>query len=194
LNIIILWRRDRLSVVVSFAERLARFRVPLGWALGVSLLVLARPTPALLAIGTAVSALGESMRLWASGHLEKNRNLTRSGPYAWTRNPLYLGSFVVGLGFCIASGRPAFVALLGLFFLLVYLPVMRREAERLEESYREEYRSYSSRVPLFLPGLRGPEPNDGVRFSWARVRENREHQAIAGLVLVAAILAVKLAV
>ena len=186
--------RDRLSVVVTVSERLARFRVPLGWALGISLLVFARPTPALLALGAAVSALGESMRLWASGHLEKNRTLTTSGPYAWTRNPLYLGSFVVGVGFCIASGRPAFLVLLLVLFLGVYLPVMRREAERLEASFSDEYRSYSSRVPLFLPGLRGPEPHGGARFSWARVLQNREHQAIAGLLLVVAILAGKLAV
>jgi protein-S-isoprenylcysteine O-methyltransferase Ste14 len=151
-----------------------------------------------LLLGIGVAVTGESIRLWASGHLQKNRTLTTSGPYAWTRNPLYLGSLFVGVGFCVASARPAFLAVLLALFAGVYFPVMKREASRLEASHPDGYRAYSDRVPLFLPAFRAfrePVAEDGGgRFSWARVVENREHQTLAGLVLVVAILAGKLAI
>lgn len=174
------------------ARWLARLRVPLGWILGLGALSLARPTPKLLLAGAGIALLGEGVRLWASGHLEKNRRLTTTGPYAWTRNPLYLGSLFVGLGFGIATGRiPLMVALVALF-LLVYVPVMKREALGLREAYPAEYAAYASRVPLFLPRppLGSGTPEAG--FAWNRVLQNREHVTVLGLLVVVGMLGLKL--
>lgn len=181
---------DFAAVVDS--RRLARLRVPLGWALGVAALVFARPTPALLALGAALAFAGEALRLWASGHLEKNRKLTTTGPYAWTRNPLYLGSLVVGVGFSVAAGRVALVVLLVILFGAVYIPVMKREALRLRESFGADYTLYASRVPLFLPRPPGDSERISAVFAWDRVLENREHVTVLGLLAVVSVLGVKL--
>src|SRR3982751_6758022 len=89
-----------------------RWRVPLGFVCGALFIFFARPTPKALVAGASVSILGLAIRAWAAGHIRKNAQLATSGPYAFTRNPLYLGSFLLGLGFTIASGR----LLLGLLF------------------------------------------------------------------------------
>jgi protein-S-isoprenylcysteine O-methyltransferase Ste14 len=169
------------------AEALARWRVPAGWALGLLAIWLAEPKALYLLSGVLIAVAGESLRLWASGYLEKDRALATEGPYAWTRNPLYLGSLLVGLGFTLATGRPLFVLVLAALFAVIYLPVMKREAARLEAAFPGVYSSYASRVPLLFP--RWPrEPGGGKAFSWAQVWRNREPRTVAGLVLVAAIL------
>ena len=179
---------------VSGAGEIARWRVPLGWGLGLFALYLAEPTAIHLALGIALAAAGEAIRLWASGHLEKNERLTMTGPYAWTRNPLYLGSFLLGLGFCIASRGWLFVPVLLALFLFVYHPVMKREASRLGQVYPEAYESYAARVPLFVPGRPGKETarEPGGGFSWERVTKNREHVTLLGLAIVVAVLVAKL--
>lgn len=179
---------------MDVSARLTRWRVPLGWLLGLAALYLARPTAGYLLAGVVVALLGEALRLWASGYLEKNRRLATGGPYAWTRNPLYLGSLLVGLGFCLATGRPALVVVLAVLFVAVYLPVMKREAARLGESFRDEYAGYAARVPLFLPRwtVGATAGGEGSEFSWARVRDNREHWTVLGLLLVVSMLGGKL--
>lgn len=162
---------------------LARVRVPLGWALGILALAIAEPSPELYAAGLGLAALGEGWRLWAAGHLEKNRVLTTSGPYAHTRNPLYLGSLFVGLGFALATGRLVLVLVpLGLF-ALVYVPVMKREARRLADAFPETYAAYADSVPLFLPRARA-RAEGRESFRWERVKRNREHVTVLGLVAV----------
>lgn len=176
------------------AEQLARARVPTGWVLGLTALYFARPSAELFALGIAVAAVGEALRLWAAGHLEKNERLATNGPYARTRNPLYFGSLWVGVGFVLATGRPELAVLLGLLFFVIYLPVMRREAARLREAFPDTYPSYEAAVPLFLPRLQARRASNGdSRFSWSRVRRNREHVTVLGVVAVAAILAARLA-
>ena len=105
-----------------------RWRVPLGFLCGAAFIFFARPTPRALLIGASVSLLGLAVRAWAAGHIRKNAQLATSGPYAFTRNPLYLGSFLLGLGFTIASGRVVLGLLFAALFLGIYLPVMRVEA------------------------------------------------------------------
>jgi protein-S-isoprenylcysteine O-methyltransferase Ste14 len=175
---------------VAASEDLARWRVPLGWGLGLLALYLAEPEPVHLAVGVFVAAVGEALRLWASGHLEKNERLTTTGPYGWTRNPLYLGSFFLGLGFCIAARAWLFLPVLLALFVFVYQPVMRREASRLASAYPEAYPSYAASVPLFVPGR--PVAGSGGRFSWERVTRNREHITLLGLAIVVAVLLWKL--
>jgi protein-S-isoprenylcysteine O-methyltransferase Ste14 len=169
------------------AESLARWRVPAGWALGLLAIWLAEPKAPYLISGVVIAVAGECLRLWAAGYLEKDRALATEGPYAWTRNPLYLGSLLVGLGFTLATGRPLFLLVLAALFAVIYLPVMKREAARLEAAFPEAYSGYAGRVPLLFP--RWPrEPGAGKEFSWAQVWKNREPRTVAGLVLVAAIL------
>ena len=129
--------------------------------------------------------------MWAAGHLVKDEALTRSGPYRWTRNPLYLGSLFVGLGFALAAGRPVLIVAVGLLFVLIYVPVMKREARRLGERYFEDYADFAARVPLFWPRPPGGEKDAGG-FAWSRVLRNREHWTFGGLVLVAIALGAKL--
>ncbi|MBZ5542197.1 MAG: isoprenylcysteine carboxylmethyltransferase family protein [Acidobacteriia bacterium] len=163
----------------GYAAWAARWRVPLGFALGIAYLVFARPTPKLLATGALVALAGLILRGYAAGCLEKNRALATRGPYAYTRNPLYLGSLIMGIGFAVAGGSwilgLAFLAL----FLLVYWPVMRREEQFLRKEFGEAYGKYASGVPFFFPSWRrAPERREG--FYWRLYRKNREYQAAAG--------------
>src|SRR6266571_3677608 len=127
-----------------------RWRVPLGFLSAGLFVLLARPRPLTLAIGAAISILGLIFRAWAAGHIRKNDALAVSGPYAYTRNPLYLGSFLLGLGFTIASARWPLALLFIALFLGIYFPVMSVEASTLEELFGESYRRYARDVPLFV--------------------------------------------
>lgn len=179
-------------------EALSRWRVPLGWAAGLTALYLASPSAPLYAAGLAIAAFGEAVRIWAAGHLHKNTRLTMSGPYAWTRNPLYFGSAWIGLGFALATGRLALVAVVVLLFVAVYVPVMKREAARLAEAFPAAYRAYADRTPHFWPRPRKvwprpPKAGENERgFSTERLLANREHLTVAGWLAVAGIIGWKL--
>jgi len=176
--------------VLISPERLVRWRVPLGWVFGLTALYLAKPSPVGFAVGIGVAGIGECIRLWASSHLVKNETLATDGPYAWTRNPLYFGSLWLGLGFALATGRWFLIAVVGALFVLVYLPVMRREALRLSQAFPGAYAGYRDSVPLFWPRFpSGKSPGSG---SWGRVVSNREHWTVLGYVVVALLLGWKL--
>lgn len=163
----------------GYAAWAARWRVPMGFALGAAYLVFSRPTPRLLIVGAIVALLGLLVRAYAAGSLDKNRTLAVSGPYAYTRNPLYLGSSIMGCGFAIAGGSWALGLAFAALFVLVYWPVMRREAEFLQQQFGEIYARYAQAVPFFLPtGRRAPAAGEG--FQWVLYRRNREYQAAAG--------------
>ena len=162
-----------------------RVRVPLGFLYGLVFLLLCRPAPWPLGTGLVVAAAGLVMRIWASGHLEKWNSLAVHGPYRFTRNPLYVGSFLMGLGFTLAAGRLSLLILFLLLFVLLYGPVMRREEKELRDQYGEEYETYRRRVPLFLPSRLTPDPAGAeTRFSWSRVWANREYNAVLGFMIV----------
>jgi protein-S-isoprenylcysteine O-methyltransferase Ste14 len=174
-----------------------RWRVPLGFVCAALFIILARPEPLTLAAGGAVALLGLALRAWASGHIRKNDRLAVSGPYAYTRNPLYLGSFVLGLGFTVAasSGVWLFVLLCALFaslFLGIYLPVMRVEASTLAELFGDDYARYAKAVPLFLPRLT-PYRDAGTseRFDAGLYLRYREYRAALGLLVAWCVLALK---
>ncbi len=172
-----------------------RIRVPVGFAYAALYLFLCRPTPLAFAVGTGLAALGLGIRIWAAGHLEKWKRLAVSGPYRFTRNPLYLGSFLMGLGFALASASLLLMSLFACLFIFIYLPVMRREEEELNAAYGEEFATYRSRVPLFfpLPGGAGPvRRGGGSNFQWSRVILNREYQAAIGFVAVLILVGLKM--
>jgi protein-S-isoprenylcysteine O-methyltransferase Ste14 len=138
-----------------------------------------------------VALAGALLRLWAAGHIEKRRVLTQSGPYAYTRNPLYLGSFIMAFGVIFAGQGYWLLLPFAVFFIGFYLPVMRAEEQDLFQSFGEEFLQYSKRVPLFFPRRQAA----GLVYStflWSRVRQNREHRNLASLVIVEAILIFRL--
>jgi protein-S-isoprenylcysteine O-methyltransferase Ste14 len=153
----------------------------LGFVLAAAYLVLAQPSRLTLLFGAAIALAGLLLRAWSAGYLAKNQRLVTGGPYSYTRNPLYLGSALIGLG-CVVAGRSwtmgvAFAA----FFLLVYWPVMEREAEFLRGEFPQAFEAYSRQVPLFLPKLIGI-PAGRERFQWRLYRKNREYEAAIGYV------------
>ena len=125
--------------------------MPLGFLCAALFILFARPRPATLIAGAVVSLVGVLLRAWASGHIRKNDALATSGPYAYTRNPLYLGSFILGLGFTIGSGRWWLGIVFAALFLGIYLPVMRVESATLAQLFGEDFQAYAGAVPVFLP-------------------------------------------
>jgi protein-S-isoprenylcysteine O-methyltransferase Ste14 len=170
-----------------------RWRVPLGFLCGALFLLFARPRPLLLAVGGGVALVGLALRAWAAGHIRKNAQLATSGPYAYTRNPLYLGSFLLGVGFTLASGQPLLGLLFAALFLGIYLPVMRVEAATLAELFGEHYRDYARAVPLFVPRFLPyrDEKTIDVRFDASLYLRYREYQAALGLLIAWGLLALK---
>jgi protein-S-isoprenylcysteine O-methyltransferase Ste14 len=160
---------------------LARWRVFLGFVFAAIALWLATPTPLSLLIGAAVSLAGESIRWWAAGHLEKSKEVTRSGPYQFTRHPLYLGSSLIGIGFAIAANHLVVAIIVVAYLLLTLTAAMRSEEAHLREKFGDAYDAYVEKrsAPMGRP------------FSWQRALHNREHHTLAGLLGGFLILAVK---
>jgi protein-S-isoprenylcysteine O-methyltransferase Ste14 len=159
--------------------------------LGIIFLILMHPSIRSLWVGSIIAFSGSFVRLWAAGHIEKRKVLAQSGPYAYTRNPLYLGSFIMALGIIIAGQGYWLLLPFGFFFIGFYLPVMRAEEQDLVQAFGEEFREYSCRVPLFFPCTRITRSASST-FLWSRVRQNREHRNLASLVIVEAILILRL--
>jgi len=165
------------------------------WLLVLPFLWLARPTPLLLVAGAALGLVGLAIRAWAAGVIHKDRVLSTSGPYAFTRNPLYLGSLLLGVGTTLAGGRVLFLVAFLVFFALVYGPTMKREEEQLEEIFGERFRHYAARVPLLAPRpvpYQAPGALEGGAFSVACYRRNREWEALLGAAAGFAFLAFKM--
>ena len=160
----------------SYSELAARIRVPSGLLLGIVFILFAQPTPKSLLWGSAVALGGLLLRAAAAGHLAKNQRLATSGPYAYTRHPLYLGSALAGTGFCVAGGRWWFFLILAVFLAAVYWPVIRREEIHLRQLFPEEFGNYRQSVLFLFPRRKAPqaEPN---RFSWKQYCKNREYRA-----------------
>ena len=170
-----------------------RWRVSLGFLCAAVFLFFARPTPAALVTGACVSVLGLAIRAWASGHIRKNAELATSGPYAFTRNPLYFGSFLLGLGFTIASGRWPLALLFAALFIGIYIPVMRVEASTMAQLFGAEFDAYRRSVPLFFPRLTPYRHGDSaaVRFDGALYLRYREYRAALGLMIAWGLLLIK---
>jgi len=174
----------------QYAELAARTRVPLGFALSVLYAVWAAPSLPRFATGGALAALGVVLRAWATGHLDKNRALATSGPYAHTRNPLYLGTTLVAGGFAVAGGNWWLAVCFALFLALWYLPVVGEEESHLASLF-PEFRDYAARVPRFWPALRSAAPSP-QRFRWSLYLQNQEYNALVGYLFGLAVLGWKL--
>lgn len=171
--------------------KLSRLRVPLGYLVGALVVLLARPRVATLAAGMALAVAGEAIRIWASGHIEKTERLATGGPYAFTRNPLYVGSALMALGVAIASASVLVVIAVAAYFAILYPPVIREESAFLAARFPGVYAAWAQDVPAFLPRLRPGGPRES-RFDWSRVRKNREWRTAAALPVVGALLSWRL--
>lgn len=158
---------------------LARFRVTLGFLVGVLCFALARPTWLTFAVGASIAIPGELLRLWAAGHIEKGREITRSGPYRFVRHPLYMGSSIMAIGFAVAAGNIRVVALVAVYMFLTLLAAMRTEERHLDEKFQGEYSAYRE----------GRAAQVERRFSWQRVMNNREYRGASGLIIGLSVLA-----
>ena len=167
-----------------YADAVARLRVPSGFLLVAAFAWLARPTLATLAVGFPVSLLGLAIRAWAAGHLEKNQQLAEAGPYAYVRNPLYLGTLITALGLALAANRWELGALFAAVFFGIYLPVIQNEEQHLRKLFAS-YDEYSTRVPALLPRWT-PSAKLDRRFRLSQYLKNEEYQAALGFLVGAA--------
>jgi protein-S-isoprenylcysteine O-methyltransferase Ste14 len=167
----------------------ARWRAPVGYPTAALCLWLARPTFGSILIGSALVLLGLLIRAAAAGHLRKREALAHTGPYARTRNPLYLGSALLAAGFALASRSWIVAVLLAVYFAVFYAQVMRREAWELREQYGKAFDDYATSVPLFWPKFRVKSSVNGTRFSFAQYVRNREYHAVIGAALLIVVLA-----
>jgi protein-S-isoprenylcysteine O-methyltransferase Ste14 len=179
----------RVSFPKPYADIVARLRVPGGFLMVAAFVWLAAPTWTSLAAGLPLSVLGLGLRGWAAGHLAKNLALAESGPYAYVRNPLYIGTLAVATGLVVASRRWELGVLFAAVFLLIYLPVVELEEQYLQTLF-PAYVEYARRVPRLIPRPAAVKPP--IHFQWSLYRQNQEYQALAGFLAGVALLIFKI--
>lgn len=167
---------------MSVTRRLARLRVPLGFAFAIVVAWLATPSWTSLAWGLPIAGIGEALRIWAAGHLEKSREVTRSGPYRWLRHPLYAGSSLMAAGLAIAAGSVAVALIVAVYMATTITAAIVSENAFLRQTFGADYAAWQA----------GAMPAVERRFSLERAVRNREYRALAGLLLGAALLSIKL--
>jgi protein-S-isoprenylcysteine O-methyltransferase Ste14 len=171
--------------VPSWSKIARRIRVPLGFVFAAAYIWLARPTPLSIVIGSSVAFAGLCIRALASGHVEKNEVLATSGPYAHTRNPLYLGSIILAIGFLIAARSWWLPLIAAIMLVFIYVPVIRSE-EAFLRTHFPEFDDYAAQVPRLFPRVRSYQRRPGS-FSWHLYWKHREYNAAlgAGLMIIA---------
>ena len=165
----------------------SRLRVVSGYVVGLLVLALARPTTRSLLVSLPFLLLGDAIRVWASGHIEKTQQLATGGPYAHTRNPLYLGSLFLALGVVVACFSVPVAVAVAVYLVAFYPSVIQEEAAFLKRKFSREYEAWAWEVPAFWPRLTPAGPRQS-RFSWERVARNREWSAAVALPLVVLVL------
>lgn len=176
---------------IEWSKIARRIRVPLGFAFAVLYFWLARPMWRSMALGAIVLVPGLMIRALASGHVRKNEALATSGPYAYTRNPLYLGSLLIGVGFAVAARSWWVGVVLVVMFFAIYLPVIRDEEAFLRQRF-PEFEEYARRVPRMLPRIAPHPAEEPGEFSFALYLQHREYNALLGAVAMAAALVFKM--
>ncbi len=176
--------------MASWSAIARRVRVPLGFAFAVLYLWLAKPTVESILLGAGLVVPGLVIRALASGYLHKNEQLATGGPYAYTRNPLYLGSLILAIGFALAARSWWIVAGIVFLFFVIYLPVIRAEEVFLRERF-PQFDEYAREVPSLLPRVSRFGKRSGS-FSWDLYWKHREYNAAIGAIAITAALLTKL--
>lgn len=171
-------------------RKLQRLRVPLGFLFAIVLLAFAKPSFTSLTVGSVIALVGVAIRAWASGHIRKASVLAVTGPYAYTRNPLYVGSFIMGVGFAVASNVWWLALIFIALFIGIYLPVMRVEADDIRRIFGRDFDKYEQNVPLLLPRLTPWKKTSG-KFDYELYLHYREYRAAVGVIAAVGILAAK---
>jgi len=169
------------GVLHQLARVVARRRVAAGFVFGILALWLSTPTPRTLIAGVVIAMVGEAVRVWAAGHLEKGREVTSSGPYALTRHPLYLGSALIAVGVATASNSVLVASAVAAYLVVTIAAAILTEEAQLTERFGQQYPEYRD----------GRAATVARRFSFARAMRNREYRAMLGLVIALALLAWK---
>jgi len=196
-----IWRVDRRTKgrfadteLVALTVRKLRLRAV--WLIVIPFLWFSSPTSGVLAAGALVVALGLCVRGWAAGTIRKDEVLTTTGPYAFTRNPLYVGSLFVGVGVAVAGGHWIWPTVFLVFYVMVYSRAMLIEARQLGELFPHAYANYSAEVPAFIPRMTPYRASDvdesAAGFRWGRYRRNREWEASLGALATFAFLTAKM--
>lgn len=162
-----------------------KFRIWVGRIFGILFLVFAQNNLNYYAL--LVMAVGISIRLWATGYIHKDKEVTTAGPYKLLRHPLYLGNFIEGLGFALFANVWQLTVLYIPVFLLVYYKKMRLEEQYLRKEFGNKYDTYQKTTPMFIPDLTKLFQKDAVSFNWHNVSQNREHLNALGVVIVLAV-------
>jgi len=170
-----------------------RWRVRLGYPLAIAVLYFSRPTPRSIALGALVGVIGLWVRAYAAGYLHKQEVLTVTGPYAYTRNPLYLGSAILALGAGVAARSWISGLVLIAYFAVFYSIVMRREENELHLRHGSSFEQYALAVPLFIPRVTAAKlpGGSGGSFSFAQYKKNHEWQAAVGFLFLLLVLLVR---
>jgi protein-S-isoprenylcysteine O-methyltransferase Ste14 len=161
-------------------------RIIYEWRVRVTLLfvvlavVLAKPDLWSILVGVGLTLIGLLIRTWACGHLEKEKKLTTSGPYRYTRNPLYFGNLLIGLGVVIGSQSWWVLGCAFVVFVIFYPVIIFSEKQKMEELFPMEYPEYKKLVPLFFPSYFTTWPTQNTRFRWDMYKKNREFRAVIG--------------
>jgi protein-S-isoprenylcysteine O-methyltransferase Ste14 len=158
--------------MTTVAATLARWRVSLGFLTAAIVIAIARPSPRSLLVGGIIAAVGELIRIWAAGHLHKGQEITRSGPYRFTRHPLYAGSAIMSFGVAVAAHNWIAIPIVVVYLALTLTAAIKTEEASLDAKFSGEYSSYRA----------GLAPPVSRSFSWERVKTNREHRTVLGLI------------
>jgi len=164
--------------------RFKKLRILVAWIGGALCLFNAHISDDTFRIGVPLVILGELMRIWAGGHVErKGGKLAVSGPFAYIRNPLYLGNFLIGLGVVIIFGNPVFMVIFLIGFGIVYWGTIRKEETVLQETFGESYSDYYNNVPRLFPKLSPYKGGEKTSFQWRLLLKHREHVTTMAIIL-----------
>jgi protein-S-isoprenylcysteine O-methyltransferase Ste14 len=175
----------------SLRDILNRLRVRVGLFIAIAVVLLARPTWRSILLGILISLFGLAIRAWASGHLRKEKTLAVSGPYRYSRNPLYVGNLLLGIGIVVGALSWWVLGLSVIYYGVFYPLIIRRERDRMRELFPQQYEEYGKKVPLFFPSIRKHLPAKG-KFICSLYKQNKEYRALQGTVLIWLVLAAKL--
>lgn len=174
---------------------LSRWRINIAALAAIPVLILAEPTLDSIAVFLPLLLLGVLIRVWARGHLERQTQVTFSGPYAYVRHPLYVGSFFMGLAFCGMTRLPAVPLVFAVVFVAMYWPKVIREERWMRQRFGTDYATYAASTGAVIPHLRWGAPAlalpGATRFAWRRVRRHREWKTWLGVVAVVGVLVLR---
>ena len=167
---------------MSYSQWIRRYRRTIGIPLVIGALLLAKFDGRFALVSTILICGGEAIRIWSAGHLRKEEILTTGGPYRAVRNPLYIGSFLIAIGFAAIAGSLWIWLMVLAYFILCYIPVVRFEENILREKFPNHFPRYAKEVPAFVPSLHLFRSNS-THFSWKQVMRNKEYNAVLGILI-----------